>query len=125
MNETTVSARPTELVTTPPAHPPRWAPRPVIVSTWAIPLMVVGQFAFLAFIPVTVMLNSTFRDARSRDLRGWVSGLGIVYAVPFLMWVLNPGRAESLSKEIHPAFVGLIVAASAAVLFRIYTRSKR
>ncbi|WP_216329356.1 hypothetical protein [Deinococcus aestuarii] len=45
--------------------------------------------------------------------------------MPFLIWVLNPGRAESLSKDIHPAFVGLIVAVSAAVLLRIYTRPKR
>ena len=48
-----------------------------------------------------------------------------MYAVPFLMWVLNPQRAESLSKEIHPVSVGLIVAVSAAVLLRIYTRPKR
>lgn len=125
MNDTTVLTRPPETFPDLPAHLPHRAPRSVILSTWAIPLMVVGQFAFLAFIPAAIMLRSTFHDARSRNLRGWVSALGAVYAVPFLMWVLNPGRAESLSKDIHPVFVGLIVAASAAVLLRIYTRPKR
>lgn len=125
MNKTTVLTRPIETIPNPPAHLPRRAPRSVVISTWAIPIMVVGQFAFLAFIPAAIMLSGTFRDPRSRDLRGWVSVLGIVYAVPFLMWVLNPGRAESLSKDIDPVFVGLIVAASAAVLLRIYTRPKR
>lgn len=118
MTHTTVPVRP-------PAHQPRRAPRSVIVSTWAIPVMVVGQFAFLAFIPVAIMLINTFRDARSRALLGWVGALGVVYAVPFLMWVLNPQRAESLSKDIDPVFVGLIVAVSAVVLHRIHTQPKR
>lgn len=125
MTKISVPTRPSEMLASSPAHPPRRAPRSVIVSTWAIPVMVVGQFAFLAFIPVAVMLRGTFRDARSRTLRGWVSALGIVYAVPFLLWVLNPERAESLSKDIHPAFVGLIVATSAVVLLKIHTQPKR
>lgn len=125
MNKATVLTRQMGPVPSPPAPQPRRAPRSVIVSTWAIPIMVVGQFAFLAFIPAAIMLNGTFRDPRSRDLRGWVSALGIVYAVPFLMWVLNPGRAESLSKDIAPVFVGLIVAAAALVLLKIYTQPKR
>ncbi len=32
--------------------------------------MVVGQFAFLAFILTAIMLINTFRDPRRRDLRG-------------------------------------------------------
>lgn len=112
------------VLTSPLVQKTRRAPRSVIISTWAIPIMVVGQFAFLAFIPAAIMLTKTFRDPRSRSLRGWVGALGVVYAVPFLMWVLNPQRAESLSKDIHPVFVGLIVAVSAVVLLRIHTRRK-
>lgn len=96
-------------------------PRSVIVSAWAVPIMVLGQFSFLAVIPVAIMITKTFRDTRIRALRWWVGALGVVYAVPFLLWALNPDRAESLSKDIHPLFVGLIVAASAAVLLRIHT----
>lgn len=96
-------------------------PRLIIVSAWAVPIMVLGQFSFLAVIPVAIMITKTFRDTRSRALRWWVGALGAIYAAPFLLWALNPDRAESLSKDIHPLFVGLIVAASAAVLLRIHT----
>ena len=54
----------------------------------------------------------------------WVSALGVVYAVSFLLWVFNPQRAESLSKDIHPVFVAVIVAVSAVVLLRIHTQRK-
>lgn len=99
--------------------------RSVVVSAWAVPIMVLGQFAFLAAIPVAIMVTKTFRDTKSRALRWWVGSLGAVYAVPFLLWTLNPNRAESLSKDIHPVFVGLIVAASAALLLKIHTRRWR
>lgn len=99
--------------------------RPIIVSAWAVPVMVLGQFAFLAVIPVAVMVTQAFRDPASRPLRWWVGTLGAVYAAPLFLWILNPDRAESLSKDIHPMFVGLIVAAAAAVLLKIHTRPKR
>lgn len=99
-------------------------PRSVIVSAWAVPIMVLGQFSFLAVIPVAIMITKTFRDTGSRALRWWVGALGAIYGIPFLLWALNPDRAESVSKDIHPLFVGLIVAASAAVLLRIHTRRK-
>lgn len=104
---------------------PRRAPRAVIASAWAIPIMVLGQFAFLAVIPVAIMVTKTFRDTRSRALHWWVGALGAVYAAPFLLWAFNPDRAESLSKDIHPLFVSLILAVSAAVLLKIHTRPKR
>ena len=112
------------VLASPLAHTPHRAPRSVIISAWAVPLMVVGQFAFLAVIPAAIMVGQTFRDPRRRSLRGWVSALGVVYAVSFLLWVFNPQRAESLSKDIHPVFVAVIVAVSAVVLLRIHTQRK-
>lgn len=99
--------------------------RSVIVSAWAVPIMVLGQFAFLAVIPVAIMVTKTFQGTKSRASRWRVGTLGALYAIPFLLWALNPNRAESLSKDIHPVFVGLIVAISAAVLLKIHTRRKR
>ena len=100
-------------------------PRSIIVSAWAVPIMVLGQFSFLAVIPVAIMITKTFRNTKLRALRWWAGTLGAVYAVPFLLWALDPDRAESLSKDIHPIFVGLIMAVSTAVLLRLHTRPKR
>jgi hypothetical protein len=83
--------------------------------------MVLGQFAFLAFIPVALVLFGSLRDARVRALR-WPAGLlAAVFATPLAIWLLRPDGAQSLSKDIHPVFVGLIVAASAVVLLKIWT----
>ena len=103
-----------------PTRPHR-TPRSVVVSAWAVPIMVVGQFAFLAFIPVALVLYGALRDARARALRWPAVLLTAVYATPMAIWLLRPDGAESLSKDIHPVFVGLIVAASALVLLRIWT----
>lgn len=94
-------------------------PRRVVVAAWAAPLLVVGDFALLAAVPVAVVLAAALRDPRARSLR-WPSALlAAVYATPLAIWLLRPDGAESLSKDIHPAFVALVVAASAALLLRI------
>lgn len=98
----------------------RRTPRYVLVSAWAVPIMVLGQFAFLAVIPVALVLSGALRDPRLRELR-WPAGLlAVVYATPFGIWLLNPDRAQSLSKDIHPGFVALIVAVSAVVLLKLW-----
>lgn len=96
-------------------------PRQVVVSAWAVPIMVLGQFAFLAVIPVALVLSGALRDPRARALRGPAGLLAAVFATPMAIWLLRPDGAESLSKDIHPGFVGLVVAASAVVLVRIWT----
>lgn len=109
------------------AHPkkPRRAHPVVAISAWAIPVLVVGQFALLAAVPVVLAVVFTLRDARSRALRWWAGALALTYATPLLIWALNPDRGQSLSKDISPIFVGLIVAFSAALLIKIHTRRKR
>jgi hypothetical protein len=92
------------------------------ISLWTIPVLLIGQFALLAVVPVVVVLVSTFRNAGMRAMRWWAVGLAVVYAIPLAIWVLRPDRAQSLSKDIHPAFVALIVAVALAFLVRLYTR---
>lgn len=97
----------------------------VTISAWAIPVLLLGQFAFLAVVPVLIAVVFTLRDARSRALRWWVGALALVYAAPLLMWAVSPDRAESLSKDISPIFVALLLAFSTALLINIHTRRKR
>lgn len=104
---------------------PRRAHPATLISAWAIPVLVLGQFAFLAVVPVAIALISALRDARSKALRWWVGALTLTYTAPFVIWIVRPDRAQSLSKDISPFFVGLIVVASLALLARIYTRQKR
>lgn len=43
-------------------------PRKVTVSAWAVPVMVLGQFSFLAAVPVTIIVVSILRSAL-KDLK--------------------------------------------------------
>ncbi len=103
----------------------RPGPRAVIVSAWLVPVMVLGQFAFLAVIPIALVLVGTLRNPRLRALRWWAAGLTAAYVVPVVLWVVGPDRAPSLSKDIHPVFAGLLVAAGVAVAIRYHTIRKR
>lgn len=113
--------------TTTPAAPAtlRRAPRTVFIAAWAIPIMVLGQFAMLAVIPVVIVLVSTLRSARVRALRWWVGLLTLAYATPLALYAFNPDRAQSLSKDIDPIFVIGIVVTSAIVLLKLHTNRKR
>ena len=102
----------------------RRAPRSVFIAAWAIPIMVVGQFAMLAIIPVAIVLIGTLRSARIRALRWWVGLLTLAYATPLALYAFNPDRAQSLSKDIDAVFVVGIVLASAVVLLKLHTNRK-
>ncbi|ARJ06837.1 hypothetical protein GCM10010988_21630 [Cnuibacter physcomitrellae] len=107
------------------ARRPRRAHPVIIVSAWVTPVLLLGQFALLAAVPVALAVIFTLRDARSRALRWWVGALAVAYAAPLAIWAFRPDRAESLSKDISPILLGLVVALSAALLVKIYTRRKR
>ena len=92
------------------------APRKFLVSALAVPVMIVGQFAMLAIVPVAVVVTTTLRDARLRHLRPWAAGLAAAYATPLALWAIGPDRAQSLSKDMHPALATVIVGASAALV---------
>ncbi|WP_433654391.1 hypothetical protein ACQPW1_27145 [Nocardia sp. CA-128927] len=91
------------------------AARSVAISAWAVPVLIVGQFAMVAVIPVTVVLVGTFRDVRLRRLRCWAGALAAAYAVPLGIWIFRPDRAPSLSKDMNPLLAGLVVVAGVAV----------
>ncbi|MFI7000118.1 hypothetical protein [Nocardia sp. NPDC050175] len=99
--------------------------RSVIIAAWAVPVLIVGQFAMVAVVPVTVVLVGTLCKARLRSLRPWAVTLAAAYAVPLGIWILRPDGAQSLSKDMHPVLAGVIVAASLAVAGVYQLRRRR
>jgi len=110
-------------VTTPQSR--RRTPLYLHIAAWAIPVLVLGQFAMLAIIPVAMVLIGTLVDKRARPLRWWAGLVAALYATPLVIWLVREDGAQSLSRDMHPVFVGLIVAVSVVFLLKIYTRRKR
>ncbi len=100
-------------------------PRKVRVSAWVAPIMVVGTFAFFAAIPVAMVVYGVLRRVRTGALRWWAIALGVVYVIPMATWLLKPNRPPSLSKDISPVFVALIVVASAGVIYTLRAHASR
>ena len=96
--------------------------RTTIVSTWAIPIMVLTGFSFLATVPVLIVLISTIRNA---SLRWWGVGLAAVFSVPWLIWLFRSDPARSLSRDMSPVLAALIIAIAVAMLVKIYTLRRR
>jgi hypothetical protein len=111
------------LTEVPPAT--RRASRSVLYSACAVPVLVVGQFAMLAIVPVALVLVGTLRDARLRALRWWAVALAAAYATPLVLWAVGPDRAPSLSKDMHPALAALIVVAAVAFAVAFQVRRRR
>ena len=103
----------------------RRTPLFIHIAAWSVPVLMLGQFALLAVVPVAAIVIGTLVNARARALRWWAGLLGIVYAVPLGLWILRPDAAQSLSKDIHPALLTTVVVISAAFLIKVYTRRKR
>ncbi|MEU3061704.1 hypothetical protein AB0P12_16125 [Streptomyces subrutilus] len=108
----------------PPARADRPVPRAVAVSAWAVPVMVLAQFALLAVVPVAVALVGALTRVRDRAVRGSAALVAVAFAVPLVVWLARPDGAPSLSKDIHPGFVGLIVLASCALVLTVH-RARR
>ncbi|MDJ0392441.1 hypothetical protein QMK17_03720 [Rhodococcus sp. G-MC3] len=103
-------------------------PRYFQISSWAIPVMVVGQFSMIALLPVLVLVIASLADSRTRALRPWTLGLAVAYFIPLAIMKLRADPAQSLSKDMHPILLALIVAAAAVLLarmYRIYPRRPR
>lgn len=91
-------------------------PKSVIISACLVPVMVIGQFAMLAIVPVALVLIGTLRNPDLKPLRWWSAALAAVYATPLALWAIGPDRAPSLSKDMAPVFVWLISAAAVALI---------
>ena len=112
----TTSTTSTTSTTAPAPASTRRLPRSVVISTWAVPLMVLGQFALLAAVPVALLVTRVLRDPDLRRLRRPALLLAASWTIPLAVWVLRPEPADSLSKDISPVFVALVLAASAGML---------
>ena len=108
-------------------QPPREdvVPRSVLVSAWAVPVMVIGQFAFLAGIPVAVVVTAAVRRFPPGALRSWSFALGAAFAVPLTVWAVRPDRAQSLSKDIHPVLAAVVVATAVGVIVTAHRERRR
>ncbi|MFD5141465.1 hypothetical protein ACFWMX_35440 [Streptomyces sp. NPDC058378] len=100
-------------------------PLAVTVSAWAALLLVLTGFAFVAFVPVLIALVAALARARDTGVKAAAAALAVAYAVPLVLWQARPDGAPSLSKDIHPGFVGLIVAISAAPLLTVHGGRRR
>lgn len=109
---------------TPAGRRGRRIPLSVTVSAWAVPVMVVGQFALVAAVPVVIALIGALRRVPDRAVRRAASLVALAFAAPLALWLVRPDGAPSLSKDMHPGFTGLIVAASAAFLVTLH-RARR
>ncbi|MGC4879793.1 hypothetical protein ACLQ26_26435 [Micromonospora sp. DT43] len=103
------------------------ADRTAVISIWAVPVLVIGQFAMLAIVPVVLALIVSLRHAHLRGLRRWTVTLATAYAAPLILWAIGPDRAPSLSKDMHPFFAALIVMAAlaAGTVFHLGRRRPR
>ncbi|QFU92073.1 hypothetical protein [Amycolatopsis sp. YIM 10] len=99
--------------------------RPVIIAAWAAAVMVAGQFAMVAIVPVAIVVIGTLVTERLRPLRWWASALGAAYALPLALWAIGPERAPSLSKDMHPALAVLVVATAAATAIAYHVLRRR
>jgi hypothetical protein len=104
---------------------PRRIPLYLTIAAWAVPVMVIGQFAMLAILPLAVIVVGVIVDRRARGLLPWVGLLALAYATPLAIWLLRPDGAQSLSKDMHPAFIVLIAAVSVVVLAKIHWSRRR
>jgi hypothetical protein len=103
----------------------RRAPRYVQIAAWSIPVLVLAQFSMVAVAPVAVLTVAAFADSRVRNLRWWIGLVTALYAVPLATWAVRSDPAQSLSKDMHPAFLVLIPLAAALLLVAIYRRRSR
>ncbi|SEO47180.1 hypothetical protein [Amycolatopsis saalfeldensis] len=87
----------------------------VLIAAWLVPVFVLGQFAFLAGLPIAVVVIGTLRDTRLRALGWWTGALTAAYAVPMAVWLIGPSTAPSLSKFLSPVATGAVVAVGVAV----------
>lgn len=94
--------------------------RRVVLAGAAVPVLVAGQFALMAVIPIAMASVTTWRYADLRRLRPWTATLAALYALALAMWAVGPDRAESLSKDIDPLVAIAISIAGLALAARSY-----
>ncbi|MEV0113095.1 hypothetical protein AB0H77_07550 [Streptomyces sp. NPDC050844] len=51
--------------------------------------------------------------------------VAVAFAIPLVVWLTRPDAAPSLSKDMHPVFAALIVAASTALVVALHRARRR
>jgi hypothetical protein len=100
-------------------------PRKVLITACAIPVMVIGQFSFLAMIPVAIVVRTVTRRFSTGPLRSWSLALGAAFTAPLAIWAVRPNRAQSLSKDMSPSFAALIVATAGGVIVAAHRHQRQ
>ncbi|MFD8921261.1 hypothetical protein ACFV0Y_26110 [Streptomyces sp. NPDC059569] len=108
-----------------PARADRRVPLSVTISAWAVPVMIVGQFALISGIPVVIALVGALRRVPDRAVRRAATFVAVAFAIPLTVWLTRPDGAPSLSKDMHPGLAGLIIAASAVLLVALHRARRR
>lgn len=91
------------------------APRYVTWSAIVAPVLVLTGWAFIAAVPIALMTWGTWTDKRVRALRWWSGLTALLYAIPFVQYLLRADPEASMSSMLHPA-LGIAIALSAAVV---------
>ncbi|CAN7213976.1 hypothetical protein LJR016_000623 [Devosia sp. LjRoot16] len=91
------------------------APRYVTWSAIVAPVLVLTGWAFIAAVPIALLLWGTWSDRRVRALRWWSGLTALLYAIPFVQYLLRTDPEASMSSMLHPA-MGLAIALAAAVV---------
>lgn len=101
------------------------APLYMHIAAWAVPVLLLTGFAMIALVTVLVALIGSLTDVKARYLRWWAVAVAVLYAIPLTILNVRPEPAPSLTQDMHPVFLALIVAASAALLIRLYVGARR
>jgi hypothetical protein len=99
--------------------PTRSVPLYVIIASIAAVVLVIGQFAMIALVPVLVTTIAAFVDPRLGWLRWWALALITAYGIPLAIYTLRDDPAPSLSKDLHPVAFVIVVAVALATTIRI------
>lgn len=115
----------TEPITEIPPRADKTAPRYVVWSAWAVPLLLAGDLLKLdtgwyAALPIGALLYAVLKETKVRALRYWVAALAVLYAIPYF----GPDGGIGLVQDMHPVNLGLFALAGAVVLAKLY-RSHR
>jgi hypothetical protein len=96
------------------------APRYVTWSAMVAPVLVLTGWAFIAAVPIALMTWGTWTDKRVRALRWWSGLTALLYAIPFVQYLLRTDPEASMSSMLHPAMGIAIALAAVVVLLKIF-----
>jgi preprotein translocase subunit Sec61beta len=102
----------------------RIAPRYVTWSAIAVPIMVLTGWAFLAAVPLALLLWGTWTDRRIKALRWWSGLTALFYAIPLVQYLTRADPEASMSSLLHPA-MGIAIALSTLVVVLKILKSHR